>query len=92
MTVSPTGTLSIAKRVREIGRAGEKEATQLTVDVSGWDQAFENAVYSILVRLPDQSMWPILAGAIPVDGKLVVVLPREVFASPGKIGLEVRAE
>jgi len=92
LTVSSTGTVSIKGTTRELGRVGEVEATQLTVDVGGWTQAYENAVYSVLVRLPDKTTWPIIVGATPEGGKLTALLPPEVFVAPGSVGFEVRVE
>ena len=92
LTVSSGGALSIKGSTRALGRMGEVGATQLVVDVGGWAQAFDGAVYSVLVRLPDQTTWPLLAGTVPDDGKLTAVIPSEVFATPGNVSFEVRAE
>ena len=92
LTVSSGGTLSIKGSTKVLGRCGEVEATQLVVDVGGWTQAFEGAVYSVLVRLPDQATWPLLAGIAPEDGKLSALIPSEVLAAPGNVSFEVCAE
>ena len=92
LAVSSTGAVSIKGSTRELGRVGEVEATQLVVHVGGWTQAFDNAVYSVLVRLPDQSTWPLIAGATPVDDRLTVVIPPAVFSMAGNVTFEVRAE
>ena len=92
LTVSPAGTLSVLGTTKELGRMGEVEATRLTVNVGGWTQAFACAAYSLVIRLPDKTAWPLLTGATPVDGKLTLLLPSEVFAIPGNVSFEVRAE
>ena len=92
LTVSPAGTLSVLGTTKELGRTGEVEATRLTVNVGGWTQAFACAAYSLVIRLPEKTAWPLLTGATPVDGKLTLLLPPEVFAIPGNISFEVRAE
>ena len=92
LTVSPTGALSICGTSKELGRTGELEATRLTVNVGGWLQAFPDATYSLIVRLPDRTAWPLLTDAPPMDGQLTLLLPPEVFAIPGNVSFEVRAE
>ena len=74
LVVSSTGALSISGSVKDLGRMGEIGATQLTVNVDGWTQAFENAMFSVLVQRSDKTTWPLLAGVTPIDGKLSTIV------------------
>ncbi len=92
LCISATGVLGYGGAVKSLGRIGEIGATQVRIHVGGWTQVFDGAVYSVLVRRPDKSTWPLLTDAVPVDGKLTVTVPPELVSAVGGVLFEVRAE
>ena len=76
-----------------LARAGEKNATTLTVDVSEWAETLATGVtYSIILKRSDEAAYPILSSATPTDGVLSVGLNDTATAVSGTVEVQVWAE
>ena len=76
-----------------LARAGEKNATTLTVDVAEWAATLTTGVtYSIILKRSDEAAYPILSSATPTDGVLSVDLDDTASAVSGTVEVQVWAE
>jgi hypothetical protein len=74
------------------GRTGEKNPTRLTADISAWTEVYPDSSYGLILHRNDGLSWPILSGAVPVEGKIFEVLQPQALEVGGYSVLEVRAE